>query len=262
MQLMLAAGPDAIGTAGLPPVCVATSGHGGGFVGWRAASAVIAGLSFVGLVVAFRQRSRICVIGVVHACLVVAGLAFGSRAFLLRNYLVAVPILCIGFGFAMERVRLPILRRTLALAFGIVFVAAPAVQAFRTQQQAMDTRVAAIDWIAEHAKGASTSVAFTPEVSVDATGDRPELREVLRRPHIVQTKDVDDATQVERRQPDFVLVVSHPDFFGRGDIWPFRDVRGYRAVAEFDANPYEHNFDVTPTWMGRFNSLVLERQRE
>lgn len=229
---------------------------------WRAASAVIAGLSFVGLVVAFRQRSRICVIGVVHACLVVAGLAFGSRAFLLRNYLVAVPILCIGFGFAMERVRLPILRRTLALAFGIVFVAAPAVQAFRTQQQAMDTRVAAIDWIAEHAKGASTSVAFTPEVSVNATGDRPELREVLRRPHIVQTKDVNDATQVERRQPDFVLVVSHPDFFGRGDIWPFRDVRGYRAVAEFDANPYEHNFDVTPTWMGRFNSLVLERQRE
>jgi hypothetical protein len=228
----------------------------------RACSAVVAVLSVGGLVRALRGRSLVCVVGVVHALLVLLSLAFGSRAFLIRNYLVAVPVLCIGFGFALDWVRVPVVRATVALGFAVAFVAVPLFIAIQTELRATDTRVMAMDWIAAHATGAVTTVAFTPEVGVDATGDRKELRDVLKRPHIVQAKDVDSAAAVARARPDYVLVVSHPDFFGRGDIWPFRDVQHYRQVAEFDANPYEHDFDVTPTWMGRFNAVVLERQRE
>jgi len=38
-----------------------------------------------------------------------------------------------------------------------------------------------------------------------------------------------------------------------------RGQSGLGEITHFDASPYEHNFAITPTWMGRFSVIVLER---
>jgi hypothetical protein len=231
---------------------------------WRIASAVMAGAAALGLARAVRLRSLPCIAGAAHAAAVVLGLAITSRAFLARNYLVVVPVACIGFGFAVEwvvtaRARL---RWPVAAAFAAVYVVVPFVQAVRNQQLATDTRIRAMDWLAEHRGGAArVTVACTPGVARDASADdRGDLRGALARPAIVFLPDVHSAADVTSVRPDYVLDVSQPDMYGRGDSWLFSSVRGYREVARFDANPYEHNFAVTPTWMGRFDVVVLRRQ--
>jgi hypothetical protein len=231
---------------------------------WPLASAALAALSFGGLGRALRARSLVCLAGAAHSLILVLGLAVTSRAFLLRNYLVVVPILCVGLGFAMEalhaRFRGIAPAVALAAAFGAFFVAVPCAQAARTEMLTTDARLRALDWIdASHGSRRAT-IAFTPEVAVDATADRGDIRTILQRRSLDNMPDVADEARVQAYKPDFVMIVSHPDFSGRGDIWPFRSVPGYREVARFDSNPYEHNYDISPTWMGRFNVIVLHRE--
>ncbi len=85
---------------------------------------------------------------------------------------------------------------------------------------------------------------------------------MMERPSFVVEPHVgdDEAVAARAHPPQYIVVVSHPDNYGRGDVWPFRTVAGYREVARFDANPWEHDFRVTPTWMGRFNAIVLQRE--
>jgi hypothetical protein len=218
--------------------------------------------SLVGLAFALRARSRLVVIGLLHAALVVGGLAFGSRAFLLRNYLVVCPLLSIGLGMALSSIQRRITRSLATAAFAAVFVIVPAAEAIRMHQLATDTRERAMNWIATHVNDRKPLiVALGTGYGVDSTGDRTDLHAAFERPHVI-LRDVQTSADVKQSRADFALVISQPDYYGRGEVWPFREVPGYRQVAEFEANPYEHNFDVTPTWMGRFSSLVLERQRE
>jgi hypothetical protein len=235
---------------------------------WPAASAVMASVSVGGLARAVARKNATCIAGALHAAVVVVALSVTSRAFLVRNYLVAVPVLCVGFAFALEwlRERAPrlVTRAAIPACFGAIFVTVPFWQAIRNEELAVDQRVRAVDWIAAHLGAAGpVVVACTPEVARDATADdRPQLRGALQRPQIRFATDVRSVADVESLRPDVVLDVSQPDKFGRGDAWRFRNVPGYREVARFDANPYEHNFAITPVWMGRFNAVVLERQRE
>lgn len=223
-----------------------------------------------GLCRALRERSIVCIAGAAHAAIVVVGISLSSRAFLVRNYLIAGPILCIGFGFAMQSIHAWIGARTksrvaqaiVAAAFVAVFVIVPFAQAVRTEELVADSRMRAMDWIASRVQGDTTvSVAFTQDVCQDATGNRPDLHDALKRPKVVISSDVNSPAQAATSRADYLLISSHPDQFGeKGDIWPFESVPGYRIVARFDPNPYEHNIALTPTWMGQFTALVLQRE--
>ncbi len=236
---------------------------------WPWAAGIAGALSVSGLVLAWRQRSVIVVLGTTQAALLLLGFAFTSRAFLFRNYLGAAPILCIGIGFSMawlhaeaSRVRLATSARALlAAAFIGLFVVVSIVQAARAQTLSVDARTRALDWIAARVSK-TTTVACTNTVIADVMGIRQDLRPTRDRSHLVFTPDVTSADDAARRHPDYVLVASYPDVFGHaGDLWPFREVPGYHAVAYFECNPYEHNFAITPMWGGRFNALVLARDR-
>ncbi len=235
---------------------------------WPAASAILATLSAAGCARALARAEKVCVVGALHAIVVVGGLCMTSRAFLVRNYLVAMPVLCVGAGFALEwlheRAQRPARRMLVASAFGVLFVAVPVGQAIRNQELAVDQRARAVDWIvAQRGSKKQVVVACTPEVARDATADdRPETRGAIQRPGIRFTSDVRSASDVLHVRPDMVLDVGQPDLYGRGESWRFESVPGYREVARFESNPWEHNFDITPTWMGRFDAVVLERQRE
>jgi 4-amino-4-deoxy-L-arabinose transferase-like glycosyltransferase len=242
---------------------------------WTAPAVVAAVCAFAGLARALQARSGVCVVGAVQATVAILVIALTSRAYLFRNYLVALPVLCIGFGFAMEALtarwekwanlrsrglvaRVP----WLPVGFALVYVVVPAWQAVRTQQLSSDARMRAVDWIAAAAQagGHEVSVACTPAILSQGTFTQDYLRGWLKRPGIAFAPDVKDAAEARRSHADYLVVVSSPDEAGDwGDMWPFREIPGYRVAATFEANPYEHRFDITSTWAGRFNVIVLER---
>src|SRR5580658_10012147 len=69
---------------------------------WAVPAVVAAACAVFGLGLAIRDRSLVCVVGVGHALVAVLSIALTSRAYLFRNYLVTLPILCVGFGFTMQ----------------------------------------------------------------------------------------------------------------------------------------------------------------
>jgi len=235
---------------------------------WPWAGAIGGALAVSGVALAWRQRSVIVIVGTIQATLLLAGFAFTSRAFLFRNYLGAAPILCIGIGFSMtwlhaeaSRLRFQTgARAILASAFVGLFVVVSAFHAVRAQALSLDARTRALDWLSAHVSTTST-VTCTNTVIADVMGIRGELRPTRDRPHLTFTVDVADAQEAVSQHADYVLVASSPDPFGRGIVWPFRELPGYHAVAHFERNPYEHNFAITPTWGGRFDALVLQRDR-
>jgi hypothetical protein len=86
------------------------------------------------------------------------------------------------------------------------------------------------------------------------------VRDQLRRPGITLLLDVKNAQEAAATRAEYVVVVSSTDPGGVwGDSWPFTEARGLRPAARFDANPYEHSFDITATWGGRRNVIVLQR---
>ena len=235
---------------------------------WPLASAVLASLAFSGVARAIRGRSLVTIAGAVHAAVVVLGLSISSRAFLLRNYLVVVPVLVrrvlVRDGVdprAHARSRPSRYPSRSRASFARV-LRRGAVRAGRSHRGARtDARSAPLDWISARATKPSTVVAAMPDLGLDEAAIRanPPFRAPAPEPRL-------HARCRERRRGPSVAPRFHhgrlaPRFLGRGDVWPrsFRSP-GYRDVAHFDSNPYEHNFDVTPTWMGRFNVIVLQRE--
>ncbi len=248
-----------------------------GFHRWAIPACVAAALGLAGLVKAIAARSHICGVAAVHAVVAILAVALTARAYLFRNYLVVLPALCIGFGFAMETAgtmlaRAATLARSrsrwvpgptaLAAAFAVVYVAVPLGQAVRTQQLAMDARTRAVNWINAQAGARTVSVVFTPDVVSNGGYSTESLRDMLQRSHLAFRSDVKTAEAARTSRADYVVIVSRPDAGGDlGDQWPFREVRGYSVAATFEANPYEHRFDITSTWDGNFNVIVLARAK-
>jgi hypothetical protein len=242
-----------------------------GFHRWAIPACVAAALGLAGLLMAIASRSRICAVAAVHAAVAILSVALTSRAYLFRNYLVALPALCIGFGFAMEILSVTLARvrsrwvpgpTALAAAFAVVYVAVPLGQAVRTQQLSLDARTRAVNWINAEAGGGTVSVVFTPDIISNGGYSTDSLRDMLRRSHLAVRSDVKTAEAARTSRADYVVVVSRPDGTGDlGDLWPFHEVPGYRVAATFEANPYEHRFDITSTWDGRFNVIVLAREQ-
>lgn len=244
---------------------------------WTFPALVAAAVAVIGIARAIRDRALVCLVGAVHALIAVLSIALTSKAFLLRNYLVTFPVLCIGFGFAMSAATSWLRGRTparwwsrapwLQAAFGIVYVAVPFAQAVRAQQLSKDARTRAVDWIVEHTAGKPVSVAWTPDVLYTGGLRFESYLATLKRPQVTFEPMVDNAEQAARSQAKYVAIVSHADGPGDfGDVWPFRQVEGFEAVATFDANPYEDIadygpvFDVIPAWDGRAHVLLLARR--
>jgi hypothetical protein len=219
-------------------------------------------------------------VGIGHAVVAILAIALTSRAYLFRNYLVTVPVLCVGFGFTMQAAttamaswgrrrgdverpwpgRLLVRVPWLAAAFAIVYVAVPIGQAVRAQGLSLDARIRALDWISAQAGSHRVSVACSPDIISQGGYKSDWLRDMLKRPGVRIVGDVKDADDAARSHADYVLIVSHPDETGDfGDTWPFTEVKGYESVARFDASTYEHRWEITATWDGRFNVILLKR---
>jgi len=248
---------------------------------WIVPAAVASACAVFGLALALRQRSLSCAVGIGHALIAILAIALTSRAYLFRNYLVTLPILCVGFGFTMQAAtaavaswargrremqrpsgpaRLLVRVPWVAAAFAIVYVAVPLGQAVRAQQLSLDARVRALDWISAQAGSRRVTVACTPDIISQGGYKSDWLRDMLKRPSVHLVGDVKDADDAARSHADYILVVSHADGSDDwGDMWPFTDVKGYASVAHFDASPYEHRFDITSTWDGRFYVILLKR---
>ncbi len=243
---------------------------------WAIPAIVATACAVAGLAKGLRERSSLCLIGIAHALAAVLSIALTSRAYLFRNYLVALPILCVGFGFAMQAAteRLTAWMREhggprawwsrvpwIAAAFGLLYVAVPIGQAVRAQQLAPDARWRALDWIAARAAGhKGVSVSATPDIVSMGDYTADWVRDRLKRPGVRFLGDAKSAEEAAKIHADYIVIVSHADAAGDlGDEWPFKAVRGYQTAATFEANPYEHRSDITPTWSGRFNVIVLKR---
>jgi hypothetical protein len=234
---------------------------------WSALAAAGAG---AGLVAACSSRNKLCLVAVAHAAVSIGAIALTSRSYLFRNYLVAIPALCIGFGWTMASLHArlarlahthprlgPSLTACLSIAFATVYVAFPFAQAVETARLSEDARIRAIDWIANRSRpGATLSVAGTPRL---VGGDGDGSRDDYRRPGVALLNDLVKTPDEARRTHADYLVVASENVDGDRDSWPFEAVPGYRPVARFEANPFEHNFAITATWAGNVNALVLER---
>jgi hypothetical protein len=243
---------------------------------WAVPAVFAATCGSIGLALAIRGRSVVCIVGVCQALIAVLSIALTSRAYLFRNYLVALPVLCVGFGFSMEaatRALATSARRWqgrprwwsrvpwIAVAFAIVYVAVPVGQAVRAHRMALDARARALDWLSAQAGSHRVTVACTPDI-ISMGGYRADwLRDSLKRPGLHLSSDVKDAEEAARSHADYILIVSHADGSGDwGDTWPFTAVKGYTDVARFEASPYEHRPEITATWDGRFDVIVLRRE--
>ena len=243
------------------------------------ASLAVAAVSVVGLGVGLRRAEPIVVLAVLHAALIVLGMALPNRAFLTRMYLPALVALCVGFGIAIDwglglASRWPKARPAVVAGGLAVALVVPALYvSARCQALADDTRVRAVDFVANVAQGSkrTLSVAFTPTVARrgPAWGVGHDVERYLVRSGIQRAETVADARAAEQSGADYVIVASYRDdrkispvtILPWDDDYPFERVPGYVEIARFEPNPYEERFDILPTWYGRVTSLVLERKR-
>jgi 4-amino-4-deoxy-L-arabinose transferase-like glycosyltransferase len=228
---------------------------------WEPVAVIAAALGVAGIGVAVRERAWVCLVGAAQAAIAVLAITLTSKGFMVRNYLTALPVLCVGFGFAMDAIT-RLLRRwagarwwspahLLPAAFAAFFVAVPIGEAVRAQQLSDDARVRAVDWIAAQAHGKDVTVAWTPDVTMESGYRDEAAREQLKRPHVLFAGDVGDPGAAARSQATYVAIVSvsDQDF---DENWPFRRVDGYQTVATFEASPYEELF--------LFSVMVLARK--
>jgi hypothetical protein len=228
--------------------------------------------ALIGLVCAVRRASLPVILGAVHAAAVVVTMAWPNRAYLTRMYLPALPVLCIGFGFAvavastaLERVAGGRVRMAALAAVAVLMSAPSGWQAIACQRQSVDARIRGLDWVALRSKelGREVTVAFSPGVAGGiAVGSHGAIRNYLRRPGVRVLDDVSEGVAARESGADFLLSASFRDLkktWPYQEQWSFREVPGYLPAVEFPSNPYEERYDQQPTWDGHVSALVLER---
>ncbi len=243
------------------------------------ASLVINAVAIYGMVQGVRRRDPMVIVSVAYAVALVLSVALPNRAFLLRNYIVTIPVVSLGFGIGIVdlartlRARLkpyglapaavvPLLAIGMAAVVGLSLF--DAIEAQRLRE---DPRVSAIGWLAEQSRdGKPVDVAMTSGIfGKQVPGSYPELRDILSRPTVSFA-----AAEVEKcpdpiNGPRYVLDASYRDIHKAPasdpwqELWLFRDCAGYEQAAAFGPNPYEADLRAYPTWIGRVSAIVLRR---
>ena len=185
---------------------------------WEPVAVIAALLGVAGIGVAVRERGWVCLVGATQAAIAVLGIALTSKGFMVRNYLTALPVLCVGFGFAMDATTRLLPRwagaqwwspaHLLPAGFAALFVAVPIGEAVRAQKLSEDARVRAVDWIAAQTHDKDVTVAWTPDVTMESGYRDEAARRQLERPHVIFTGDVGDPGSTARSQATYVAIVS------------------------------------------------------
>jgi hypothetical protein len=236
---------------------------------------LVASMACAGVFVALRARSAVMLAAVAHAGATVVAMALPNKAFLLRNNLVAVPCLCLGVGFALDRLAAWARARTARRGFArIIEVAAPILvlgplaiatihDAARAQALSVDARFRALAWITANTQVAPVRIALTPSVAGPRALGGSLPRSMFEPPGIDVVGEVDACKALVALSPDYVIVASNRG--GEGTWSPYRELwdlgpcPGYAQVAAFEASPYEHTYWVTETWDGRVSAVILQR---
>ena len=230
-------------------------------------------VTLVGAYLAIRERRLVVLVGLAHAAAVVLLISLPNRTFLLRNYLVAVPAICLALALGLdglvsrlrERVALP---SAVFVALPILVLLLPSFATLRdsleNQRLDRDARERALRWIDANAASERLRVGLTPSVfGKTALGAHRRVRSYFDLPRLGYAS-VERCPELDAKAPDYIVSASY-----RGDAstwspyvetWHLQSCPGYRQVASFEANPYEHTYWVTETWDGRVSAIVLERE--
>ena len=243
---------------------------------WVPLACVLSATSAIGIGWACRRGSKIVFISAIHAAIVVLGLALSVRTLVLRNYLTAVPVMCLGVGIGLETLSTRAARCRLigkarpwlgvSAAYLLVFLlgAATTIDCIANQRLSRDSRERAIDWIRDHSHGRLTSVSITPSTIASLLPVGSNALGALKRPTLHFVRQSSSCEDLKRTLPDYVVSASYrgPDVPTTpfDERWNFTKCEGYREVARFDANPYEATLWVYPTWLGRVSTIVMARR--
>lgn len=229
-------------------------------------------IALFGLAQCIRKPLPIALLGTLHAVGIIFSMAWPNRAYLVRQYLPALPILCLGFGAgavwiwdtlgARAGARIRLILPLLAL----VAVSITTYQSIESQRLSSDARVRAIDHVISLNRDASERsipIAYGAAVYGGlALGGHGELRPHLDRRPLRIVGEVATAEAAARSSARYVVVASHRNL---AKIWPYEEqwaftsVPGFHEIARFEHNPYEHRLDLVPTWDGYVSAIVLER---
>jgi hypothetical protein len=232
-------------------------------------SLLASAIAAFGLFVLLRRRDRATAVAVAFAVVAVCSMALPNRTFLVRNYLLVVPVIALGFsaGLTARAARFGD-RAWLAAAVPLVLLAGSATaDAVRNQLLAKDPRVRALDFVAAspEARAGTATVALAPTVAGSSAiaVSHNHVRPFLERPSVRIVGEVTDCARAAASGATYVIVGSTPPDPARlspyQEGWPFESCPGFHTVARFPTNPYEHNFAVTGNWNGRVSALVLRR---
>lgn len=230
---------------------------------------VAGSVAMMGLLVAAKKRYTIVGVALTHAATATLLVTLTSKTFLLRNYLVAAPVLCVGLGIGTDYLQEILSRKrpwlgTLATLPLVSIAVATLVHAISSQQMGKDARERAVDAIVAAQYRPGITVAITPSViGQTALGFLPQSATAIQR-NGIRLITVSSCDDLQHSNADFAVTASY-----RGDerswkpyrhAWHFRQCRGFETIGTFQANPYEHTFWVTETWDGRVDAIALRRR--
>lgn len=226
---------------------------------------------------AFVERRAIARIAGAFAVLMLLASALSSPVFLVRNYLMVAPGLCVGFGAGAAELGRRLRqwaaagsrgRKAAALALAgaalLALVGPPLADAAAAQALAEDARVRALRFIAERAGAGPIRVALTSSViGKNALGGYPQVLAALEQPSLVLLQNLDSCAAARAAGAAYVVTASYRALHRIDpyeEQWLFKDCEGYDAVAYFPVNTHEHPLIVSPTWDGRSSVRVLARR--
>lgn len=237
---------------------------------WRTFALGLTACSLFGLGSATLKRERFVLVAVGYAVFAIANMALPNKTFLVRNYLIAVPVIALGFGLGLAQLA-RLARRTwigrAALAAPLVFLCASSLdKAWKNQLRSVDPRLRAMLLVEELNPSRTPTVALTPSVvGGTALGGHREATRAIHRPFVrIYPREVKTAEGAVASGADYVLSASFRDLERLSpyeEQWYFRSVPGYRMIAAFGPNPFEHDFDVTASWDGRVSVVLLAKNR-